>query len=139
MKHHVTDSNELCTFNRIDGSQEVTFKDLSDLLFDELYIIKRFELQGPYDATITHLSNWEGAFLYRSSNDNDADEERSMPHSDVKSYESLVALLVSALRSHMISAVEPSKLATTKTPRTCLAVSKVTLRSTFPCTTMPTS
>jgi tetratricopeptide (TPR) repeat protein len=101
MKHHVSDSNELYTFNRIDGSQEVTFKDLSDLLFDELYIIKRFELQGPYDATITHLSNWEGAFLYQSSNDNDADEERSMPHSDEKSYESLVALLVSALRSHI--------------------------------------
>ena len=101
MKPHVSDTNELCTFNRIDGSQEVTFKDLSDLLFDELYIIKRFELQGPYDATITHLSNWEGAFLYRSSNDNDADEERSMPHSEETSYESLVALLVSALRSHM--------------------------------------
>lgn len=85
-------------------------KDLTNLLFDESYLVKRFELQGPYDATITHLSNWQSAFSFQKSNlekckQRDADGESTsvLQHllGSEHGYGTCVALIVSTLYSHL--------------------------------------
>jgi len=77
----------------------VTYRELSNLLVNELYLMKRFELQGPYDATITHLSNWYGACSILRSNN--VDKECTVLYSGEKGYESLSTLIVTALQSHL--------------------------------------
>lgn len=74
----------------------VTFEVLSSLLLKKSYVMKRYELQGPYDATLTHLSNFESAFGFHNNilrQERDDDEEYSAMHK----------LLVSTLISHLDS------------------------------------
>ncbi|EJK45649.1 hypothetical protein THAOC_35729 [Thalassiosira oceanica] len=71
----------------------VTFEVLFSLLLKKSYVMKRYELQGPYDATLTHLSNFESAFGFHSEilrEQRDDDEEYSAMHK----------VLVSTLISH---------------------------------------
>ena len=88
----VSDTNEMYT------TRAVTYEDLSDLLFDEEYLMKRIVFQGPYEATLSHLSNWQSAIFFQSSIDDIPAEQR-----EVKSYENLVTLLVSTLHCHLKS------------------------------------
>ena len=87
---------------------QVNYKDLTDLLLDKLYLTKRFELQGPYDATITHLSNWQSTFDFHSNlvkykSENEYEESTALDDmlGDESSYETFVALIVSSLHSHL--------------------------------------
>lgn len=112
------------------GQCQITHDDLMDLLFDQSYLIKRFDLQGPYDAAITHLSNWHVAFDFQNNllnkkcksegnnqnhavalhllggekkyeNKNDGEHSALQLLGNEKSYEQLVSLIVSALHSHL--------------------------------------
>ena len=87
---------------------KLTYKDMTNLLFDNSYLMKRFELQGPYDATITHLSNWQSTFVFYTTltkyKHGDEDKEFAVLHTvigDDDSYEKFVALIVSSLHSHL--------------------------------------
>ncbi|KAL7554545.1 hypothetical protein ACHAWF_018004, partial [Thalassiosira exigua] len=74
--------------------KKATQKSLSDLLFDESYLIKRLELQGPYNATMAHLADWQKAFFFEN---NVEKHERD----DNKEYEAVHTAIVSALCAHL--------------------------------------
>lgn len=81
------------------NSDLVYYQDLSSLLGDSPYLLKRFELQGPYNGTIAHLSDWECAFHFR---DNCERKKRD----DNEDYFDLHNLLVTTLHSHLQTTVE---------------------------------
>lgn len=77
----------------------VSYQDLTVLLRDSSYLLKRFELQGPYNGTITHLTDWESAFQFRNNC-----ERRK--RDDNEDYLSLHDLLVTTLHSHLQTTVK---------------------------------
>ena len=77
----------------------VYYQDLTNLLSDKSYLLKRFELQGPYDGTITHLSDWKSSFQFR---DNCERQKRD----DNEDYFNIHNLLVTTLHSHLESTME---------------------------------
>ena len=77
----------------------VYYHDLKNLLGDTSYLLKRFELQGPYNGTIMHLSDWECAFHFR---DNCERQKRD----DNEEYFDLHNLLVTTLHSHLQATME---------------------------------
>lgn len=80
-------------------SHLVNYQDLTGLLGDTAYLLKRFDLQGPYNGTITHLSDWESAFHFRNNCER---QERD----DNEEYFDLHNLLVMTLHSHLLTTVE---------------------------------
>jgi tetratricopeptide (TPR) repeat protein len=82
-------------------SHLVNYQDLAGLLRDTSYLLKRFELQGPYNGTITHLSDWESSFHFRSNCER-------QKRDDNEEYFHLHDLLVTTLHSHLQTTVEPT-------------------------------
>jgi len=80
-------------------SNRVYYQDLESLLGDTSYLLKRFELQGPYNGTITHISDWECAFHFR----NNCERQKKDVNQD---YFDLNNLLVTTLHSHLQTTVE---------------------------------
>lgn len=77
----------------------VSYQDLTVLLRDSSYLLKRFELQGPYNGTITHLTDWESAFQFR----NNCERQK---RDDNEDYLNLHDLLVTTLHSHLQTIVK---------------------------------
>lgn len=77
----------------------VQYKDLTDLLFNTSYAKKRFELQGPYDGTMMHLSNWENSFLFLNNTERRKRE-------DIGEFVSIHSVLISSLSSFLRSSLD---------------------------------
>ncbi|KAL3784127.1 hypothetical protein HJC23_005785 [Cyclotella cryptica] len=72
----------------------IKFADLTRLLTNKVYIRRRFELQGPFNATLSHLSNFHDQIVYHGN------MERCK-QDDSKEYMVLHDMLVSVLYSHL--------------------------------------
>lgn len=77
---------------RIDGA--VNLEDLESLMANEVFIGNRFDLIGPYNATILHVSNFRDEIAYHSNLDR-------CNKDDTEDYLAMHECLVSELYSHL--------------------------------------